>query len=152
MCSLAKQILQNKKDAKGDDLGIPIEDGKGNSVINKPQYFVARAFLLESKDPRYDASSTSRLHLREGVIYRRHQQIEENTGNFYRLTGVGYKVEKQIQILFWMELRKRLPHLNPNYYKIADGLWWDKINGKVIGGSHEDICKKVDEQGSNEIW
>lgn len=144
MTSLAKQILTNKRRGNNlDELGIPTENMRGEELMQRPQYLVARTFLLESKSPEYDPDTTSRLHLRQDVIYRHNMEIEEDERNFYRLTGVGYKVEKRAQILYWMELRKRLPKLNPNIYKISDELWWDKKNGELIEGDKEDVQKKT---------
>lgn len=152
MSSLAKQILQNKRHhVKTDDLGIPKEDELGDSVLKRPQYFVARALLLETKNPRYDPDSTMRLHLRQDMIYQHNREVDENPNNFYRLTGIGYKVENQLQLLFWTELKRRLPHLNPHIYKICDSLWWDKNNGEIIEGSNDEIRKKTIKGAYGEI-
>lgn len=152
MTSLAKQILKNKNRRQSDELGIPVDDGNGKDVLKRPQYLVARTFLLEKLGPRYDEMSTSRLHMRHGIIYKGNQKIEENPSNFYRLTGVNYSVGSRVKVLYWMELKKRLPHLNPNVYKISDELWWDKINGEILGDDNETIRQKANQGYFGENW
>lgn len=152
MTSLAKQILKNKRNKQEDDLGIPVEDGNGKDVIQRPQYFVARTLLLEKMDPRYDEMSTSRLHLRHGTIYEGNRTVTEDQYNFHRLTGVNYTVNRRTQILYWMELKKKLPHLNPNVYKISNELWWDKNNGELLEDDNETIRKKASQGDFGESW
>lgn len=134
MTSLAKQILNNRRTKNCDEFGIPLEDSAGKDVTQRPDYFVARALLLEQKDPRYDAYSTMRLHMREDEIYQHNHIIEETKTNFYRLTGVTYPVTPQAQIVFWVELKRRLPRLNTDWFKVCDGLWWHKKNGELKEG------------------
>lgn len=138
MTSLAKQILKSKRKKNCDDLGLPIEDGRGEEVLQRPQYLVARALLLEKKNPRYDEQTTIRLHLRQNEIYQHNRWIEENSANFHMLTGVAYAVPRRIQVLFWAELHRRLPQLDMSKYKICDGLWWDKENGEILDENRED--------------
>lgn len=144
MSSLAKQILRNKKNPhNADELGLPTENSKGDKLRHNPQYLVARALLLESKDPSYDPDTTHRLHLRDGRIYLRNVAVDETDREFYRLTGVSYSVPVQIRMLFWGELKRRIPKLNPNFYKISDRLWWDKKKGEIIEGDYDEILEKI---------
>lgn len=142
MSYLAKQILSNKTNRDVDDLGIPIYNRQKKSVLETPQYLVARALLIESQEPGYDNIATSRLHMRQEMICRGQREIEETSANFYSLTRVQYKVETHIQLLFWLELKRRLPHLNPYIYKVGEGLWWDKKTGELIEGSNDDIRQR----------
>lgn len=145
MSSLAKQILKNRnRPDKTDDLGIPILDDNDNDVRKRPQYFVARALILETKDPNYDPHSTHRMHIRHGEIYSGKQVISECRSNFYKLTGIYDKVPLETQLLFWVELKRRLPRLCSSIYKVSDELWWDKTNGKLIEGSIEDVQARVE--------
>lgn len=143
MSYLAKQILQGKKVSGCDEFGIPLKDRRGDSVALRTQYLVARTFLVEQRNPYYDKDSTMRLHLRNGEIYEHNHLIEENKANFYRLTQVDYQVAEHARILFWAELKRRLPILYPHMYKIAENLWWDKKNGEIMKGGHNEILEKI---------
>lgn len=153
MHSLTKQILENRKKRDPvDDLGLPLSKDNDEGSIKNPQYFVARALLFEKLDPRYDEDSIHRLHLRQGIIHYNNEEIIEDRKSFFRLTGVSYPVSDQVQMRFWIELKRRLPHLNPNIYKVTDGLWWDKKNGKIVEGSSQDIREKARKGEYGEEW
>lgn len=150
MSSLAKQILENRN-RRVDDAGIPTEDSRDHDVTMTPQYLVARTLARERQDPGYDSTSVHRLHMRKGVIYRSNEEIAESDYMFYALTGVLYKVEKRLQVLYWIELKRYLPHLNPNIYKISENLWWDKISGEIIEGNNDYIRKRSIEEDYEEF-
>lgn len=145
MTSLAKEILRNKQSDEVDETGLPIKDRRGHDLLQKPQYLVARTLILERQNPYYDSDSTARLHLRQGVIYRRNKEIEEKRSEFYHLTGITYSVPIQVQIAYWDELKKHLPHLCPDIFKVCEGLWWDKKNGEIVKGDINEIKERANE-------
>lgn len=148
MSSLAKEILDNKRGARSDcdEFGIPLKNRIGRSILKNPNYYVARAFFIEKQDPDYDPDTVNRLHLRGDSIYQHHDLVKEDPHNFYRLTRVGDNIPLAIQVSFWEELKKCLPVLNTNVYKISDGLWWDKRQGELVMCDSEDIKKRVKEE------
>lgn len=144
--SLAKQILENKRNRKNDnydEFGIPIKDELGKEVLLRPQYLVARALLAEQQNPEYDPMTTHRLHMRNGLLYNYNKEVVEDNDTFFELTRVEYAVPIQIRAKFWNELKRWVPKLNTDYYKVCDGLWWDKSNGKVIEGDNDEIYNKI---------
>lgn len=138
--SLAKQILKNKSNnnSKCDEFGIPLKDVDGLEVKLRPQYLVARALFMEQRDPEYNHNTIHRLHLRDGLLYNYNKEVMEDRKTFYNLTGVEYQVPTAVQIKFWAELKKRVPKLVTNLYKVCDGVWWDKKNGEIIYDNSND--------------
>lgn len=144
MSSLAEQIIEYKnhdKKADCDEFGIPLKDEYGKSVKDNPQYYVARALLVEQKDPRYDPLTAHRLHTVYGVTYYHDKEVTECSDDFYKLTEVTYNVPKGVQMLFWKYLQLYIPKLDTSIYKICDGLWWDKECGEVVEATDDEILE-----------
>lgn len=147
--SLAKQILANRENEEKvacDEFGIPIKDENDKDVQMRPQYLVARTFLLQGMDPRYEHGTTRCLHMREDALYNHNREVKQDTATFYRLTGVTYQVNQAIQTQFWEELKRRVPRLNTTIYKICDNLWWDKKTGEMVVGDYDTIKERIKER------
>lgn len=142
---LAKQILENKSNNSYgcDEFGIPLKDGQGKDVTLRPQYLVARALLTEQQNPEYDQMTTHRLHMRNGLLYNYNKEVKEDNTTFFKLTGVEYHVPLHIRAKFWEELKRRVPTLNTDFYKVCDGLWWNKKSGEILIGSDNEVKKKA---------
>ena len=96
--------------------------------------------INNSQANRRDEFTMYQLYLNNGNIYYGHDIIKETKANVYRLTKYEEKIPEPQLLLFWDELKTRLPVLDTSVYQISDNLFWSKSDGEVL--NKEEIYEK----------
>lgn len=127
--SLADQIAernQHSPNQEMDELGIPVP------TPETPEYLVARALMLDSRDYREQNFWITGLHLRDGVIYKYHTPVRENKKALLELTRLKRNVKDWEEVEFWCILKEHLPKLYRSILEVAPDLYWDTDKAELI--------------------
>lgn len=126
--SLADQIAKkNEQHASSesdiDELGLPIP------TPETPEYWAARALLLHQPSNPHDIYQ---LHLRGDTLYLGHTPIKEDKATLFDLTHLRHSVQEWQRAAFYRALKAHVPKLSRDYLQIADNLFWDVANARLV--------------------
>lgn len=126
--SLADQIAKKNEqhytpNSDVDELGLPIPNPE------TPEYWVARALLLHQPSNPHDIYQ---LHLRGNDLYLGHTPLKETENTLYDLAHLRRPVKKWETAAFYRALKAYVPKLSRDYLQIADNLFWDVANARLV--------------------